>query len=402
MNNYDLKLYQCNVRLGGIAFGHSMNVLIQASIWLLTWIASVAYCVLVGDLIKPTVCYIGNIDDNTCSNLWLRRVVITICILLVSPFCYMTQVTALKYTSIVSILSVTVLSGIITSYTIKHLLEDHTIYFIDADGNSQDYIMSTHIDLLPQDWKDVVYVFPIFGLSYLCHFNIPQVHAELTRPTRKRIRKVITAVVLLTTLLYCIVSIFGYFYAFEYTCGNILLNYDQNDPVVTIGRLCLGLVLLFTFPLLILPARASLHNLLNSFCHCKGMNMDASIISSNASDVNNDHIINNINNNDNSISSKTITVLAKHNNSSRKSIDELAMSLEAAPAENQFSLDGNLLKQDSNDFIPKTVTIIYICILNLYYLIISILQYIETQKEKESFRKSFLFTIKFTITLSRQ
>ena len=56
--------------------------------------------------------------------------------------------------------------------------------------------------------------------------------------------------------------------------GNILLNYNQNDPLITLARLCLGFVILFTFPLLVLPARAAMHNLLNLMFSFKSMNIE--------------------------------------------------------------------------------------------------------------------------------
>lgn len=200
-------------QIGFFAFGEKVSLFVTILILFNCYIAAIAYCVLIGDLIKPVVCFIFSIDESTET---LRRIIIASCILCVSPFCYMRQIGALKYTSIVSIISVSILTAIITYHTLQHFNEAHTIYYIDNDGNSQSFEMSTEINLWPTKWDDVVYVFPVFGIAFLCHFNIPQVHSELTRPTRKRMRKVLLAVVISCFLLYTTISVFGYFYSFQY------------------------------------------------------------------------------------------------------------------------------------------------------------------------------------------
>ena len=53
-------------------------------------------------------------------------------------------------------------------------------------------------------------VFPIFGVSFLCHFNILPLHGELRNPTRARIKRVIYTTIGLTFCLYFTVALFGY------------------------------------------------------------------------------------------------------------------------------------------------------------------------------------------------
>ena len=302
-------------QIGYFAFGKKLSLFVTFMIWFNCYIASIAYCVLIGDLIKPVILYIFNIssDENMES---LRRLIIAISIICVSPFCYMRQIGALKYTSIISITSVIILTIIITSKTLINFNSEHMIYYID-NGESHSFMINTEIKLWPNKWDDVIYVFPVFGISFLCHFNIPQVHSELTRPTRKRMRKVLISVVISCFILYCIISFFGYFYSFKYTCGNILLNYRQDDPVVTFGRLCLGFVILFTFPLLILPARTSLHNILNQIFNCQSMNLNKETHSENEEILNgidgdNDNISENDTTMTNSVDIDTKTSLLKY------------------------------------------------------------------------------------------
>lgn len=263
-------------QIGYFAFHSSkFSIFLTLLIFLLIWIASTAYCILIGDLIKPIVCYALNINTDNCGRESLRRYVIIICIFCISPFCYMRNIRALKYTSVLSMISICILACIITYTTLIHISDNHhTIYYMDNQSNSLKFVLKDiNVKLLPTSFQDVLYVFPVFGLSFMCHFNIPQVHSELKRPTRKRIRMVLIAVTIACTVLYCIIAFFGYFYSLQYTCGNILLNYNQDNVLISIARLCLGFVLLFTFPLFIMPARALVHNLLNIMCNCSSMNL---------------------------------------------------------------------------------------------------------------------------------
>ena len=61
--------------------------------------------------------------------------------------------------------------------------------------------------------------------------------------------------------LFYIIAISGYFYAYDGTRDNILLNFDINFDLITLGRLGFGLMLIFVLPLNMLPCRESFLNL---------------------------------------------------------------------------------------------------------------------------------------------
>ena len=156
--------------IGHFAFGKKVSLLVTILILFNCFIAAIAYCVLIGDLMEPVLCYVLEMDAQNGTES-LRRLVIAASISSVSPFCYMRTIGALKYTSIVSIASVSILTAIIAVHTMQHFDSEHTIYL-----QNRAYSISTDIRLWPQKWDDVIYVFPVFGISFLCHFNIPQVH----------------------------------------------------------------------------------------------------------------------------------------------------------------------------------------------------------------------------------
>eukprot|EP01084_Bolivina_argentea_P200163 342317_1 len=163
------------------AFGANIQHVITFLLWCLTYMAGVGYCILTGDLFVPIVCYIGGISTVTCGSEWLRRIVIACGICSVAPFCYMRQIKALKYTSFISIASVTILAGIIALKTILHFDERHEIFYINSHGVNKSFWITMDLYYLPKSFDDIIYVFPVFFLSFMCHFNIPQVHSESTR-----------------------------------------------------------------------------------------------------------------------------------------------------------------------------------------------------------------------------
>ena len=98
--------------------------------------------------------------------------------------------------------------AIIAMKTLAHFAEPHVIFYIGDHGRKERYKLTTDISLWPESIIDVIYVFPVFSLSFMCHFNIPQVHSELTRPTRWRMRVVLVSVVTACYILYCVVAFF--------------------------------------------------------------------------------------------------------------------------------------------------------------------------------------------------
>eukprot|EP00913_Durusdinium_trenchii_P027657 g25938.t1 len=75
-------------------------------------------------------------------------------------------------------------------------------------------------------------------------------------------RRVILVTLTLTSMIYLFVSICGYVYTGCYTCGNVLLNFSQDDSLITVARTALSLVLMLNFPLICQPCRNALFRLL--------------------------------------------------------------------------------------------------------------------------------------------
>ena len=97
----------------------------------------------------------------------------------------------------------------------------------------------------------------------MCHFNALPVHTELSRPTLGRVRSVFNTSMFVGAAIYLVVGILGYVHAGEYTCGNILLNFDPKDPLMCAARGVLSVSLLCTYPLILLPCRTCFSRLVS-------------------------------------------------------------------------------------------------------------------------------------------
>jgi len=56
-------------------------------------------------------------------------------------------------------------------------------------------------------------------------------------------------------------SLGGYFYAYDQTDGNILLNFDPTDKIIFLGRIGCGVCTMFAMPMSLLPCRDALLSL---------------------------------------------------------------------------------------------------------------------------------------------
>ena len=79
------------------------------------------------------------------------------------------------------------------------------------------------------------------------------VHCALVKPSRKRVRLVVHQAIIVSLVMMYIFGVAGYLFAYNDTKGNILLNFAASDKVILLGRVMCGFMVLFAFPLSLLP-----------------------------------------------------------------------------------------------------------------------------------------------------
>lgn len=248
--------------VGHAAFGDLSRKGTVGLVFLLCWLALVAYFVLLGDLLVPIAeLFVPATSQGEAGAQALRKVVMCIAAALLSPMCFAGSLHALRFMCYASVSSVLLVGMVVAMKAIEHFGEQHRVWIVRPDMTTGSVLVKPNLRLFPDDWLEALYAFPMFGVSFLCHFNALPTHQELQRPTRKRMRRVFLLTMALTSFLYLFVSAFGYIYACEYTCSNILLNFSPDDPFVVVARAALALVLMLNFPLITQPCRNSFYRL---------------------------------------------------------------------------------------------------------------------------------------------
>lgn len=247
--------------VGHAAYGEMSRKATIALVFLICWLTKIAYFVLLTDLMVPVaeliVPSLHQHDPDT-----IRRIVVCIAALLLSPMCYKSNLSALSFMCFASVASVLVVGCVVGIRAFESFGKEHQVQVQMPDHTNRAVEVTPTYHLWPEDWAKALYAFPTFGVSFLCHFNALPTHQELARPTRHRMRRVILVTLTLTSMIYLFVSICGYLYTGCYTCGNVLLNFSQDDSLITVARTALSLVLMLNFPLICQPCRNALFRLL--------------------------------------------------------------------------------------------------------------------------------------------
>jgi len=243
--------------IGKKAYGNSAQVATVALIAVITWLVLIAYTVLIGDLLVPTFEYAGfHVGDTE------RKAIIIMAVILCAPMYFQRNLSALWFSGIVAIVSVAVSGSAIMYEAYKTIgTPSHIVYTEVGSHYIAHNLTNTGLKLFPDSLEDAVNVFPVFGVAFLCHFNILPINSEIQRPTRQRIRTVITNTIGLCTVVYILVGFSGMIFAGRYTCGNILLNFSPKDTLIAVARVCLSITLMCSYPMLVVPCRTSFQRL---------------------------------------------------------------------------------------------------------------------------------------------
>jgi len=252
--------YQLVAQTAGGPLARKVTVV---SVFLLCWLAVVAYSVLLGDLLTPAIKYIAHTPAHEEPPV-RREYLILGAGVLIFPMCVQRSLGALRFLAFASVASICAVTVVLGWEALKPLGHARYIYWLDPSGIEEHVWIRPTYRLWPQSWVDALYAIPMFGVSFLCHFNALPAHQELERPTRFRIRKVIFFTIVGTTVLYGLIGNFGYMFAADETCGNVLLNFSSQDLKALIARSMLAMVMIFNIPLLVLPARDALINIVQS------------------------------------------------------------------------------------------------------------------------------------------
>ena len=220
------------------AFGPKAHLVSMLLVCFMCFFGTVGYAVLLRDMVEPI--------SDACvqhANRMTRNLGMLVVILLVTPLCALENLTSLEKFGATSMLSVLILGSCVIFRSFQCVVETGV----------------WNITLLPESPHMLLNAAPLFISCFVCHYNVHPVHNDLKNPTPRRVSKWLRLTTWSAASYYIAIGFSGSLYAActpdGHITGNILLSFDDSDPLLFVGRLCLALTITLAFPMLTIPAR---------------------------------------------------------------------------------------------------------------------------------------------------
>ena len=232
--------------LAAVAFGPKALIFSKILVVLMCFFGTVGYAVLLRDMLAPITHAVYHKATEGPS--WEGNSVMLTVVFLVTPLCTLKTLTALKRFGAASMFSVLILGTCVLFRSVQCNLTVDVSHW------------TASFQLFPDSWRDVLDVIPLYISCYVCHYNILTVHNELRKPSEERVSWWLRSTTWSASIFYLVLGFSGSAYA---KCakydneiqGNILLDFDDSDPLLLVGRMCLAVTITLAFPMLTIPAR---------------------------------------------------------------------------------------------------------------------------------------------------
>lgn len=249
------------------AFGERMEEAVSWLLFIFLMFVIVGYMVLIRDIWTPLVMltpFASTLGANDGDYVLLGIIVVLL------PFLFQRSLHALRYNCYVGFMSVLILCFALGRGALQR--QDTT----DSDRDRNNATFEIDYFKLPTI-QEVLFSFPIVTCSFLCHFNVNSIQNALHEPTRQRIQNLLQYTILICFVIMYLLGLGGYLYAGNSVEGNILLNVpigrgDEEEDIeqiwlFTAGRIGIGLTVTLALPLMSLPCRDSLLEIIDVWFH---------------------------------------------------------------------------------------------------------------------------------------
>lgn len=223
--------------LCSISYPH-LSVVFDCAIAIQCFGCGISYLVLIRDLMPTIVPYIPFIEESHYKTFWLAAST-----LFTVPLSFLKNLDSLKYTSILALVAIFYMALLVVSH-----------YFVgDIQRNGA-------ITLFPTSARGVFSTFSIIVFAFTGHQNMFSIINEARDKSLTSLTKLVNFAIFLSSLLFIIVGLTGYLTFGQDVDGNVILLYP-NGVTTTIARFAIVFMVVFSFPLMIHPARISINNI---------------------------------------------------------------------------------------------------------------------------------------------
>jgi len=200
--------------------------------------ACTGYIVIVGDITTPFLELLPGFGPDYDKQIWRIIVMATVAVVIMLPLSALKRMDSLRFTSMIAIVCIIYLVTVIMVRSCSYLRQQGV--------NTQDlYLFKFSVEIFT--------VLPIIGFAFTFHMQIFPIMIEMK--DQKQIHPAINVSVIICSVCYLTVGIFGYLHFYKDTQDNILKNYLDADIVVDIGKVALFFIMCFSYPLLSYTAR---------------------------------------------------------------------------------------------------------------------------------------------------
>ena len=203
----------------------------------------IAYFVFLGDFVPA----LGDALGLSVS----RTVSILLCCCCAVPLIIPSRLSALKYITPISTISL-----IVTAMAVVY----RTPSMVTASSGDIEYVMIS---------RSLLKAFAIAVSSFICHTNVVAVAGELVYPTERRADKIASRCASVQLFLYLVIAVCGYLSFSSGIEQNFLRGYPDDDSLIASCRVLLSFTIFFGLPLNSNPAAKALVNLLQSLRESK-------------------------------------------------------------------------------------------------------------------------------------
>lgn len=219
----------------------------------------ISYLIIIGDLMPEVVRSLGMIafaaaggdgSGEMDPQLWFlvdRRFWITIFMAIIGPISFLKRLDSLKATSALALGAVFYLVFIVVYY----------YSYPDQPLPPKEEIRLFHPS------AQFFTTLPIFVFAFTCHQNIFSVYNELSDNGQSMLNRIITTSIGSAVVVYHIIGVLGYLTFGNIVGSNIIQMYNAS-LLVTVGRIAIVILVMFSFPLQAHPCRACLDKVLTA------------------------------------------------------------------------------------------------------------------------------------------
>jgi amino acid permease len=178
-----------------LAFGPKGRIASQILVICLTYLALIAYSILLLDLVVPAFAqYIPSLSmgvspAEASSNFALKLLVGGPLELIILPFAFVESFSKLKFLSVLCVASITLVAVAVFVHfggCLKNGVPDDLDGLVGDNDDERKHLLHD-IMFPPNGIMGVVNALPVFVCTFICHFNMLPVHAELRNPSRARL-----------------------------------------------------------------------------------------------------------------------------------------------------------------------------------------------------------------------